>query len=121
MLKLEDKPEMDRLIAKDKVTNIHKRAKVKPKWTKPSTGLEEHEKTKSSTSNMVKIYSPHTPSLLDSLYGTLLASLSYTLAIPRCLIGQKDVEDDLRAQKDDLEFVINQGLGFSPKSFFPQL
>ncbi|GKD27499.1 hypothetical protein Tco_1233713, partial [Tanacetum coccineum] len=44
------------------------------------------------------------------LCGTLLTSLLDTLAIPRCLIGQKDVEDDLRAQKDDLEFVINQGL-----------
>ncbi|GJS88323.1 copia protein [Tanacetum coccineum] len=116
MLKLEDKSEMDGLIAKDKITNIHKRAKVKPKWTKPSTGLEEHEKTKSR----VKIYSPHTPSLLDGLYGTLLASLSYTLAIPRCLIGQKDVEDDLRAQKDDLEFVINQGLGLELIVFLPQ-
>nr|GEX10464.1 hypothetical protein [Tanacetum cinerariifolium] len=41
---------------------------------------------------------------------TLLTSRRATLAIPRNLIGQEDVKDDLRAQKDELEFVMNQGL-----------
>ncbi|GJX97052.1 hypothetical protein Tco_0352850 [Tanacetum coccineum] len=45
------------------------------------------------------------------VYVEPLTSYPDTLAIPRFLIGQKDVEDDLRAQKDDLEFVINQGRG----------
>ncbi|GKE39612.1 hypothetical protein Tco_1463017, partial [Tanacetum coccineum] len=74
------------------VTDISQRDKNKAKRTKPNTGSEEHKKTK--------------PKAYLSLMGQ---------PVPvwwvRCLIGQKDVEDDLRAQKNDLEFVINQELG----------
>nr|GEW82323.1 hypothetical protein [Tanacetum cinerariifolium] len=78
------------------VTDIPQKDKNKAKRTKPSTGLEEREKAK------------------PKAYSSLMGQPAPVLWVGN-LIGQKDVEDDLRAQKDDLEFVINQGLGLEPR------
>nr|GEX62149.1 protein kinase-like domain, phloem protein 2-like protein [Tanacetum cinerariifolium] len=79
-----------------KVTDIHKRTKTKTKKTKPSTGLEEREKTKP------KAYA----SLMDQPIPILLGQTP---------IGGLNVECDLRVQMDDWEFVIDQGLRLKAK------
>ncbi|GKC99734.1 hypothetical protein Tco_1170009, partial [Tanacetum coccineum] len=74
------------------VTDIHKMTKVKPIKTKASTRLEERQKTKPNTYSFFNGPTRHAGD----------PEVSYWL---------KGRGGDLRAQKDDLEFVINQGRG----------
>nr|GEW37936.1 reverse transcriptase domain-containing protein [Tanacetum cinerariifolium] len=61
----------------------------------------------------------------EGLCGTPLTSHQATLAIPRYLIGQTDMEANLKAKRTDLEFVMNQGwrleLGDAPHLLEPSL